>query len=240
MPNKYASGGSGRRKRRHRAEHGADSHDDGALAENEPQHVTVGRAERHADADLLRPPHDRVGDDAVQADRGQPDGAQACYAQHRGEKACRKQLGRHVVAQRKALQEDHVRIDLPQLSLHRRAKRARIGLGAREQHRSGQQVGAVLGRRVVDVRRGLLVQKAHLVVAGDADNLEDILATELRGALHHPRQVAEHSPSVEVESDGDPPRPVLDVRSAADALRIAHRGRGPRRGMCAGRSRRHR
>ena len=168
----HAGGGAGRRESRHRAQHGADSHDDGPLLDDEAEHVAGSRSQRHADADLLRPPHDSAGDDAVQADRGEPDGHQSRRTEHCREKPCREQLRRRVVAQRQAFQKDHVRVDRPQLSLHGCAKRAGTALGAREQHRGGQKVAPTLGRREVDVGGGRLLQKADLVVAGDADNLE--------------------------------------------------------------------
>ena len=41
------------------------------LPDDHPQHVASLSAERHADADFLRPLRDRIADDAVNADRGE-------------------------------------------------------------------------------------------------------------------------------------------------------------------------
>ena len=93
---------------------------DEAFAQDHPLHGVAFRAERHANADLARPPRHRVGFDAVDADHGEPEREPAENRKQRRRRAHEPELrvALHVVGEGAQLENRQHRID----ALHRAAK----------------------------------------------------------------------------------------------------------------------
>ena len=112
------------------------------LAEDHPEHALPRRAQRHVDADLLAPLADRVGEDAVGADRGQRQRQTGEITSSCAEEARpRDRLAEHLV--------HRPQLDDRQRRIHRRDDAADVG-GQRldRQRRSHDDVH--VARREVD------------------------------------------------------------------------------------------
>ncbi len=119
----------------HETDAGADADQPRDASRNAPDHLLTAGAERHADADLTRPPRHGKGDDGIETDAGQHETETAEDAEQRGDRRRRRlrvlQLLRH------RLRRDHRQRDVhgAQLALHRRDQAGRITRRPRDDRR---------------------------------------------------------------------------------------------------------
>ena len=131
------------------------------MTDDEPQDVRARRAEREADADLLRPAADQIREHAVNADRRERERERAERAEQRHVQA--RLLGRlsHVLVHREHAEHRDLRIDGRDRAADGRRELLRLERRADEQ-RHGRAA-------VAEPDRQLLERDVHLEVVRLAD-----------------------------------------------------------------------
>ena len=147
----------------------AGARHDQPLLHDEREDRAAARAERHPDANLLRPPRHRVGDDAVQADRRQQHRHPADAAHQPGARANREQRRAHLRLHRLVLDEDQVGFEREQFAAHVAQERRGVAARAGDDRRVRAWP---LRARDLEKRRRRLAERQHLVIGGHADDLE--------------------------------------------------------------------
>ena len=156
-----------RDEREDQPERAAGDHQSEAARDEQPHDARPVGAERHADADLLRPLRDAVADHAVEADGGQRQRQHPEGGQDEGGEPLREPHQRQVAVHRPRLEDPQVGVHLAPGAQERERRPLRVGRrprhdrqGAREPLRVGE----------VDQVARRLAESPHLRVGGHADD----------------------------------------------------------------------
>ena len=205
---------------------------DGQLPQAAPQHQpadgAAAGAERHPHADLLRPRRHRVGDDGVEADRGQRERDERQDAEQRPEDAERPRRLRQHLVDGPRVGDGLIGIDLLHLAADRGDEPGRVEPAAQD-HRGAARAD-LLDRHVDHVGEVAVARVAVPDVRADADDREPprvvlgVLVRHADAAADRIRagEVAGHEPLVDDRHLGALAA-VAGVEGAAAADRHADR-----------------
>ena len=138
------------------------------LAEDEPRYLPDLSAERQPEGDLPPPPRHAVGHHSIDADRGEQQGDPGEEAGQQQSQPAVGQAVAHRVGERAQLDPLELWIERRHARAHRRGERR---VAPRRPQHIGAAVQGVLAHRQVDLRRGLLRERALPDVAHDAHDL---------------------------------------------------------------------